>query len=1344
MSSLPCGVFAIVYCEGKVPCQYKIQSSHTNSEVKLKERKAHYQLVEFNKTDTYKFKIENEHTENITVILNSITGDADMQIINKDKNYKSESFFEGYTPDVIIIDKNEMKDKDLRGEYTVNVRGATFASYSLLYYTHLNNKTNTHPDYPNEKVPTYIRDDIIELEIGQIQKDLIIEYQNRTNYKIYKYNQHISSSGEPMDIRISLTPEHSRYKMYVTFDIEHMVVDSKKYDSVNNFIWKADYNNEIIIDKHDKNYSKDKTYFIIIVPTFTLNPWDKVFNNNTNVHIKSYYYLGVTNEFYPFVLKESIPSTITLTQNFTSQSYWYYHYNVTNPVSLSLNVYYGKVDIFVDFKWNQNIAESNTSLKIYNSTSKFFQISSEKLKENAQNFTSIPLYILVRRSADKSSNFSRYLLSIKSKENSPEILKPDIVRHDKLLSGEIKYFSIIVRNSINGLVDVVFKNGYGDVFFNIYNEDDFANKKKYPDKDNYMFKADNSYIGKTFTLNSETMNKCKSVCRILIAVSGSNLGYTSSSIDYHISYYQNAMMISQNQPNRGSVKKGELKFFKVFFPHGIKNIYISLTNMAGGDADLYVNHGDDLPNEKQHTWKSASPFNEFVDFDINDPYFATNKINNLSGNYTIMVYGWEKTSFTLYVSSHEKKIIPLMENSMASCNTKNKDETCLFRFDDLMYYEEEAKDSFLIKNNYNRDMNLIINTEFLFGHGKMFAKLYNGNDYDILKDFPNENNYDFTNNYSNQRNLLRIFIQKDDPKFNSNSTLLLSVKCPEKCFFDITAHIQKESTVNYVYYQRENLFYLSSAKADKNNLFIYYNNRKGDLDLHLNAIEGKADIVAYTNETFYNQESRQNSYQIKEIEKLRSDSLTAESEHRTISEKNLTIYQNLFFKVTPFSDFTFSLRLTYNHAWTKINLGKENVFKVQSFRKKFYGYLYMHQSHENILLSISLDNKNYTAYCYVKYAYEDRHKVNDETDKQDFEDVPNEQNANYQADTNNLMNLIAIRLPKSDTLIGESKDKILRVNIAVHINSFKYFENINDVKVNILAVPEVNNISKSVIPQNKFVYSLLNGFSKDSNSSVQIYDLKRKNKEDDTLIIEISSCKGQADLILTKNVLSSREDALENKIIPNEIENSNGRTVYKFYGISSDNYYLMLAGKSINKDNCRDGHLENQITKCVNDYSNVLINYHSSSSKVENKDIIIPRESILYDIIDNQSIKLKWTPLYDYTDDQNLPKTDRYKLSDAKYNIFISNSDKDFIYMDSVCYLNQMKNIILFEEINDNKKEAVIKGFEPNKKYFINILAKKNDNSEAISYKSIEIIIESSGPSTLFIGKLIDFYNFTK
>ena len=76
-----------------------------------------------------------------------------------------------------------------------------------------------------------------------------------------------------------------------------------KYHNNNLALLTNNYNNEIIIDKHDPNYSKDKNYYIVIVPTYTLNPWEKILSGNlTNVHLKSYYYLGVTNEFYPFVL----------------------------------------------------------------------------------------------------------------------------------------------------------------------------------------------------------------------------------------------------------------------------------------------------------------------------------------------------------------------------------------------------------------------------------------------------------------------------------------------------------------------------------------------------------------------------------------------------------------------------------------------------------------------------------------------------------------------------------------------------------------------------------------------------------------------------------------------------------------------------------------------------------------------------------------------------------------------------------------------------------------------------------------------------------------------------------
>ena len=78
-----------------------------------------------------------------------------------------------------------------------------------------------------------------------------------------------------------------------------------------------------------------------------------------------------------------------------------------------------------------------------------------------------------------------------------------------------------------------------------------------------------------------------------------------------------------------------------------------------GDADLYLNYGDTLfPTPKNYNWKSASTGHEYIDFNIEHSFFKKNNIKNLEGHYTLLVVGYTSTTFTLFVSSHETKVIP--------------------------------------------------------------------------------------------------------------------------------------------------------------------------------------------------------------------------------------------------------------------------------------------------------------------------------------------------------------------------------------------------------------------------------------------------------------------------------------------------------------------------------------------------------------------------------------------------------------------------------------------------------------------------------------------------------------
>ncbi len=1300
-----------------------------------------------------------------------------MQVEGLNNTYKSASYNEGYTPDLITISKSLLpQGQSLVGYYNIKVKGATFASYSILFYTHETADAGKPSENKDEKKP--LSANIIELQSGQVIKDFVREYRNSTNFKVYSYNPKILENQAGLDIRISLTPEHSEYKIYVLFDIENMKINStaNAWDIVENYIWVSNYSNEIIIKKDHPQYQKDKNYYIVIVPRYTFNDFDNNTNNSNNSNqtslvLNSFYYLGVTNEIYPFVLQEGFPSAISLDANYTSQSFWYYHYNISNPVAISLNLFFGRVDVFIDFKWHEDITKSQTVIKILDTDSTYFTIAPQKLKENSGNFPSVPLYIVIRKSSALDAQF---LLSIKSNLNEPEQLKPGLVRQDSLLSGEYKYFFLTLRSSVSGLLQLSFRSGYGNVYLNVFDAVDFKNANKYPSSAEHAYKANENYFGKSFIFSKEVLSKCSSgSCKILIGVQGTNLGYSEDKIEYTLEYYQDALKINQNQAYKGDISENEMRFFRVFFPKDTKNAYISLTNMGAGDADLYVNYGDDLPSSSKFIWSSASPNSEFVEFDVNDSYFVANNKTDISGNYTIMVYGFSKSVYTLYITAHPRKIVALQENSAASCFTAKENEYCYFRFDDLYqsYWDvnalgaDEANNN--IDNNSNnnkkKDLSLILDSQFVYGSGDIFAKLYDGNDYDILRDFPDEHGYDYSNVNSNIRNILRMNIKGDNPKFNVNSTVLITVKCVDKCFFDISATKQYDSAIKYLDASRENIFYISKAE-NKKNLFIYYNNKQGDLDVLAKAFEGKANIRVYTNNTIYNSATKDYSYTVKDLAQIESAYPENENVHRTLSDKNLTLYDNLFFEVNALSDYTFAMRLTYKHDWNKIKLGVPNYFKVDEVNMRIFGYFHMHDLYENVLLSVSLNRKDLTAYVYVKFSLYEKStekpalgsKVNT-----GFDAVPAENDNDFSANSLNLMNLAALRLPKLDAekLINKNnnKKKYVKVLFSVYIfdtpfedndsnntNDNKNLNNNNnknkEIELKILATPEVNNISKSVIPQKTLFYSLLNGFEKSKNSTVHIYDLKRRTPEDDTLVVEISSCKGIVDMVMSKKILNNIRDTEESRMIPSNIENSNGRIVYKFSNLNSDNFYMILSGRKLPDFDCTPVRKDKESTfnSCNSTYTNVLVYYYTMKSSDAAGETVVPRESILYEVLGSDSIKLKWTPLVDYASN----KAENFKLTNATYQIFISNSIRDYIYMDSVCYLNHMNSTQLKWKISADGKEAQIQGIEPNKKYFINVLAKKADNSDVIAYKSIEVILERTGPSKFTMSNLIIFCYF--
>ena len=140
-----------------------------------------------------------------------------------------------------------------------------------------------------------------------------------------------------------------------------------------------------------------------------------------------------------------------------------------------------------------------------------------------------------------------------------------------------------------------------------------------------------------------------------------------------------------------------------------------------GDADLFLNYGNEIfPTPDLSDWKSSNTGHEYIDFNIEDPFFKKNKIENLSGYYTLLVSGYSSTSYTLFISTHDEVVYPLLENNPVICQCEEKGEKCFFRYDKV--YSK-------INSYLNIEENEIIFTsQFLYGDGELYGSIYKDQD----------------------------------------------------------------------------------------------------------------------------------------------------------------------------------------------------------------------------------------------------------------------------------------------------------------------------------------------------------------------------------------------------------------------------------------------------------------------------------------------------------------------------------------------------------------------------------------------------------------------------------------
>ena len=92
-----------------------------------------------------------------------------------------------------------------------------------------------------------------------------------------------------------------------------------------------------------------------------------------------------------------------------------------------------------------------------------------------------------------------------------------------------------------------------------------------------------------------------------------------------------------------------------------------------------------------NNWKTTDLTHEYIDLNKDDPSFKKNNLEGISGYYTLLVEGFTNSSYSLFVSTHPQKVLPLRNNRPVVCSCKLKGDKCFLRYNEVFDKENNGK-----------------------------------------------------------------------------------------------------------------------------------------------------------------------------------------------------------------------------------------------------------------------------------------------------------------------------------------------------------------------------------------------------------------------------------------------------------------------------------------------------------------------------------------------------------------------------------------------------------------------------------------------------------------------------
>ena len=1402
-------------------CIFEIQLSISDIPLMMTQKQMYYGSIPLGKIDYYEILITDENVHSLVVVLNSESGDAELILYRKpnfspgtkDGQLISLSYHNDYIPDVVRITPSKIKRDNLVGNYLVKISATCYSNYNLYYYV-IYKKDKTQ-NKKNKIMPEVT----MNIEIGQVITDY---FPNDIRYKIYSFTPH---SGKQTNLKVFLDRVNVDFTIYVYSDISNFKIlqmyeieRNRNVEPISGYDWKSEGSNEITILRSDPKFIPDQMYYIVIAPNLPKEPdilkkifeffrrfpnqWNPADIMDEKATIKLY--LGVTELTESITISEGMPHTLTLTSNYTGQNYIYEHYNLEQDFQLDINVIMGEIDIFIDIKEiNLNQIEkldfNGIDTQIKRSGSMIYKMGiNEKFdsilidKEYLQKYKKdgeygIKLYFYIRRSKTSVDDDldCKYSITQKSSEKKGEILQPGLVKNSKLIKGKKHFYIIeeVKKRKGGGVIKVNFEGGSGNLYVKIPKTPESKNIR-FPSIGDNDFVGEMVYSGKIVKIPNEYYEKLDSETlslQILITVEA-NSGSETHDIDfnkieqvsYSISYSNEPKTISQNKPYDSYITKGEMQYFSFYFDENVNNIYFGLYNM-NGDVDMYLNYGLSLPTQTINDWSTTDLSHEYIDLNKEDYFFKKNGLESVSGHYTLMVQGFTNSSYSLFVSTHKQKVLPLRNNKPVVCSCKTKGDKCFLRYNEV--FDKENKKHGVLGNS------IIFTTQYLYGNGKMYAKLFrdseiHGNNF--YKYFPDEKNYDISNT---QRNYMKMKIE--EKKYSDDSAILMTLICDEKSQLDISAtRLRHYSSVDYIQENKENVFYIgmSPDSREQPELKLYFNNffffNRNDFIYNIHSYVGDAHFKIYSNNSRWDIGQQKEIFEYKLFKEFDIVSNNENNKdnielynpygrdyHGFITAEQYSGHQNFVFQVIPKSEFGFYIQCNYEKEWNQIIIGKSQSFYAR--RNNYYGYFDIFDDYSDVELSFSVDkNILLSADVYIKINIIDKTKKIKLKEGQKVNEMslyhytyPTPETYDFYKPTDETLGTLSLNINNLPRLKPEEKSKkFIRGLIYVRLRE-ENFEPLRPFEeggrpfggmhshgwghgwpryweqneenlpvITFLLTPGVQNIKYvDLNPYEYYFSNLTYGHNMTKQAESKIYTLQVK-KNDDTLVVEISSCRGNYEISVADILENAGESKTDKEIEIFEQKKDGKNTIY-ISNLKSSTYYLTVKAK-ISDYICqvRINHLKRIIGKgnitnedfgklpCGNNLV-YLIYYYSAKKSNLNFTSDSTRFLNFYPY-GKGKIKIE-IPTIIKQDIYNNNKT----IEEYKFAVFATKNERFYSKMGSICYLSQYKNksentIFQVKDVkHEEGKYLVISGLGYRQKYYINVLAQGLNSKEIIAFQ---------------------------